>query len=317
MLAISVALMMVAAIVVAWLMGANSISPSFAPPASLGNVGVLRGALLAGLFAFFGAVLQGGNVAETVGSGLLSGMEISPFMGGVILIISAILIGIGIYFKVPIPAVFTVVGSVIGAGVASGATVNIAKVKLLGTMWIVAPFAGITMGLLLSKMLRRFVKRSEKSKRRLEIALLIIAAFAAYAGGSNRVGLAIGVVSGGSGLSLQALLFMGGGFILAGSLIGGPRILGTVSRDYSELGIRRAVSALASVAVIIQIATILGVPVSTNEVLLGAIIGSGLAAGSERIRLRKMGETAGAWIITLFGSVLITWSIVTYLVPVL
>lgn len=310
---ISLVLMFVPAIIVAWLIGANSISPSFAPPACLGDVGVLRGALLAGIFAFLGAALLGGNVAKTVGSGLLSGVEVTPLMGSLILFISASLIGLGILVKIPIPAVFTVIGSVLGAGLATGAVVNTEKVELLATVWVIAPFVGLAMGFALSRTLRRFLKKDEKSRRKLEILLILIATFAAFAGGANRVGLAMGIVSNSSAVPLSILLLIGGSVIMLGSLVGGPRILNTVSRDYSELGIRRAISALISVGVLLLIATLLGAPLSTNEVLLGSIIGSGLAVGSERVRFKKIAKTASAWVLTLLGSMGIGWGAVSVL----
>lgn len=317
MIGVSLVLIFVATIVVAWLIGANSISPSFAPPACMGNIGVLRGALLAGIFAFGGAALLGGNVAKTVGSGLLSGVKVTPLIGSVILIISAGLISLGILLKIPIPAVFTVIGSVLGAGLAMDAVINMEKIGLLATVWIIAPFLGAAMGFILSRTLRHFVDKDEKSRERLEILLIIIASFAAFTGGANRVGLAMGILSGSSTVSLQLLLLLGGLVIMIGSIVGGPRILSAVSRDYSELGVRRSISALASVGILLLVATFLGTPLSTNEVLLGSIIGSGLAVGSERIRPKKIAKTAGAWILTLLGSTVIGWSAVYTLTAVL
>jgi PiT family inorganic phosphate transporter len=47
---------------------------------------------------------------------------------------------------------------------------------------------------------------------------------------------------------------------------------------------------------IAQLAVLLGVPISFNEIVVSAIIGSGAAVGGrEAIGARKIGLTVGAW----------------------
>ena len=69
-----------------------------------------------------------------------------------------------------------------------------------------------------------------------------------------------------------------------------------LSQDYSSLGPRRSIAALIPSFAIAQTAVFLGVPVSFNEIIVSAIIGSGYAAGGAGVSGRKMGYTVLAWI---------------------
>lgn len=70
----------------------------------------------------------------------------------------------------------------------------------------------------------------------------------------------------------------------------------SLARDYSSLGPRRSIAALVPAFLIAQLAVLLGVPVSFNEIIVSAIIGSGAAVGGRSaIDRRKIGMTVGAW----------------------
>ena len=95
-----------------------------------------------------------------------------------------------------------------------------------------------------------------------------------------------------------AIILAGGGVgILAGSWLGAPRMIKSLAQDYSDLGPRRSIAALVPAFLIAQVAVLLGVPVSFNEIIVSAIIGSGAAVGgSEAVDPRKITVTVGAWV---------------------
>ena len=71
----------------------------------------------------------------------------------------------------------------------------------------------------------------------------------------------------------------------------------SLAQDYSSLGPRRSIAALVPSFLIAQVAILLGVPVSFNEIVVSAIIGSGAAVGGrDAISPRKISMTIGAWI---------------------
>jgi PiT family inorganic phosphate transporter len=73
-----------------------------------------------------------------------------------------------------------------------------------------------------------------------------------------------------------------------------------LSQDYSSLGPRRSIAALIPSFAIAQAAVFFGIPVSFNEIIVSAIVGSGAAAGGGSVSRAKMGYTILAWFASLF-----------------
>ena len=62
-----------------------------------------------------------------------------------------------------------------------------------------------------------------------------------------------------------------------------------------------------------QIGIQFGIPVSFNEIIIAAIVGSGLAAdeGIEGVGRRKIAFTVAAWVASLVGALAITYGLVS------
>ncbi|WP_411965156.1 anion permease [Haloferax sp. YSMS24] len=129
--------------------------------------------------------------------------------------------------------------------------------------------------------------------------LLTLGSLVAFSAGGSQVGLAVGPLLplfDTMAIPLVAVLVGGGFGILVGAWMGAPRMIKSLSQDYSSLGPRRAISALIPSFLIAQAAVFLGVPVSFNEIVVSAIIGSGAAiTGGAGISRGKILKTLGAW----------------------
>jgi PiT family inorganic phosphate transporter len=68
-----------------------------------------------------------------------------------------------------------------------------------------------------------------------------------------------------------------------------------LAQDYSSLGPRRSIAAMIPSFAIAQTAVALGIPVSFNEIIVSAIVGSGYAAGGAGVSREKMVKTVLAW----------------------
>ncbi len=142
--------------------------------------------------------------------------------------------------------------------------------------------------------------------------LLALGGLVAFSAGGSQVGLAIGPLlplSGSVGVPLVALLVGGGFGLLLGSWTGAPRMIKALSQDYSSLGPRRSIAALIPSFAIAQAAVFFGIPVSFNEIIVSAIIGSGYAAGGDEVSGAKMGYTVFAWVASLAGALLISYGV--------
>ncbi|MFB6136373.1 MAG: anion permease [Halobacteriaceae archaeon] len=131
--------------------------------------------------------------------------------------------------------------------------------------------------------------------------LLALGALVAFSAGGSQVGLAVGPLLPlvGEEVDIVYVLLGGGVGLLAGSWTGAPRMIKALSQDYSSLGPRRSIAALIPSFAIAQAAVFFGIPVSFNEIIVSAIVGSGYAAGSGGVSRRKMAYTVLAWVASL------------------
>jgi len=140
--------------------------------------------------------------------------------------------------------------------------------------------------------------------------LLALGGLVAFSAGGSQVGLALGPLlplTDTVEIPLLALLFGGGAGLLLGSWTGAPRMIKALSQDYSSLGPRRSIAALIPSFAIAQTAVFFGIPVSFNEIIVSAIIGSGYAAGGSAVSGSKMGYTVLAWLGSLLGAFAISY----------
>ena len=132
--------------------------------------------------------------------------------------------------------------------------------------------------------------------------LIVLGGLVAFSAGGSQVGLAIGplvpLLGPGSAVEIPLLaVLVGGGIgLLVGSWTGAPRMIKALAQDYSSLGPRRSIAALIPSFAIAQTAVAFGIPVSFNEIIVSAIIGSGYAAGGAGVSSRKMAFTVLAWV---------------------
>ena len=371
----------------AWTIGAGSSgSTPFAPAVGARAIPVMRAAFLVGILGFLGAVLQGANVADAVGTGLVGGISLSPTAATVLLLLAAGLVAAGIFTGYPIATAFTVTGAVVGVGLGLGGTPVWPKYVEIVGLWVLTPFIGggiayltarflrdervperysipvlgavvglvtanisftllgpssggasvaaaigtnlptsVTVGtgvvsvaiagLLALVLARDLATGVEGAQRRFLLALGGLVAFSA---GGSQVGLAVGPLLAATEetalpvpVSLLALLVFGGFGLLAGSWMGAPRMIKSIAQDYSSLGPRRSIAALIPSFVIAQVAVAFGIPVSFNEIVVSAVVGSGFAAGGSAVSRAKMVYTVLAWVGSLAGALVAGYGVIS------
>ncbi|MFB6190918.1 MAG: anion permease [Candidatus Nanohaloarchaea archaeon] len=272
--------------------GASTVASAFGPVNSARSANVLRSALFAGVFAFIGAVTQGGNVTKTVGSGILGG-AITELQAASVLIVAATLVILSVARDYPMPTAFTVIGAVIGAGLGAGSGVQWLTVARIVGYWLAVPVLAVGMGYGLASLIRRLVTR-EGSEREIRYALLIAGSYVSYTAGASAVGLAVGPMTG-IITSGEALLVMGGLSMTIGAWLYSPRIIRAISFDYSSIGPRRSFAALATAGILAQVGIFYGIPISFNEAIVAAVIGSGMVEGRSNTDPGKILKTGAAW----------------------
>lgn len=141
--------------------------------------------------------------------------------------------------------------------------------------------------------------------------MLFTACSMAFAHGSNDVANGIGplaavysiVSSGGEVMQKAALptwiLLLGGGGIVLGLVTFGYQVMKTIGRRITELTPSRGFCAELAAAITVVIASRTGLPVSTTHILVGAVLGVGLARGIGAVDMRVVMNIVMSWLITL------------------
>lgn len=143
------------------------------------------------------------------------------------------------------------------------------------------------------------------------ILMLLTACSMAFAHGSNDVANAIGplsavvsiVQSGGVIEAKSALapwiLPLGAAGIVVGMAVMGYKVMGTIGTGITDLTPSRGFSAEFACAITVVIASGTGLPISTTQTLVGAVLGVGFARGIAALNLGVIRNIVASWVITL------------------
>ena len=160
------------------------------------------------------------------------------------------------------------------------------------------------------------------------VLMVLTACCMAFAHGSNDVANAIGplaavvsVVNSGGQINASSplewwILPLGGIGIIAGLALFGHRVIKTIGTKITHLTPSKGFAAELAAATTVVVASGSGLPISTTQTLVGAVVGVGLARGIAALNLKMFKTIAMSWIVTLpAGAVLsiIFFYILTFL----
>lgn len=280
--------------------------------AGLMAIGILTGYPIATAFTVTGAVIGvglalGGTPVWVKYQQIAAVWALTPLVGGgVAFVIASLLPRETVPERYSIPILVALVGAVLvniqfsflGVGTTPGTISGVIQRRL--AMEGLGSVAGITaiVSLVIASLTWLDIRHDKSSG--LRHVLLSLGALVAFSAGGSQVGLAVGPLLpllDEIGMVSTSVVLVGGGLgMLIGSWTGAPRMIKSLAQDYSSLGPRRSISALVPSFLIAQLAVLLGVPVSFNEIVVSAIIGSGAAVGGRAaIDARKILMTVGAW----------------------
>jgi len=191
--------------------------------------------------------------------------------------------------------------------------------KDLPTSMMIAVIVGIIASIIAAVIVRR-IKTNPEDDANFQYAnmeklfgglMVVTACSMAFAHGSNDVANAIGplaavysiVESGGDIASKSVLpswiLLVGGGGIVFGLATFGFKVMRTIGKGITELTPSRGFAAELAAATTVVLASYTGLPVSTTQVLVGAVLGVGIARGLASLNLRVINRIFLSWIVTL------------------
>lgn len=143
------------------------------------------------------------------------------------------------------------------------------------------------------------------------LLMVVTACCMAFAHGSNDVANAIGplaavvsVVESGGEIGAKAqlawwILPLGAFGIVLGLAIFGHRVMATIGQGITHLTPSRGFAAELSAATTVVIASGTGLPISTTQTLVGAVLGVGLARGVAALNMGVIRNIVISWVVTL------------------
>jgi len=265
--------------------------------------------------------LSGTAVAKTVGVGLVETYSITQ-----ITVISALISAIAWdiitwYFGLPTSSSHAILSSIVGAAIATAGTgviiqKGIYKV-LLGL--IISPVIGIILGFLLMLFLLWLFRRSAPSLvstlfGRLQI---LSAAYMAFSHGSNDAQKTMGIIT----MALVSyyklpdfhvpfwVIVLCATVMAMGTAAGGWRIIKTLGMRLVHLKPIHGFAAETAAATVIEIASRIGLPLSTTHIISSTIMGVGASKRLSAVRWGIGGNIVLAWVLTLPACGLLAWAV--------
>ena len=281
---------------------------------------------MAAVLNVVGAV-SGTAVATTVGRGI-----VPPAVATQQLVAAALIAAISWnlltwWLAIPSSSSHALIFSIVGAGIASAGVESIQIGGITKTLQglVFSPLLGFLVALLLLTALLWIFARSRPLRvtrifGRLQI---VSAAYMAFSHGSNDAQKTMGVLTmalasyyGWTGDQWQVPLWI----ILAaatamglGTALGGWRIVRTMGLRVVELRPIDGFAAETAAATVIEVASRLGIPVSTTHVISSAILGVGSTRSLSAVRWGIAGRIVSAWVITIPACIALAWIVYSVL----
>src|SRR6185312_15460883 len=215
--------------------------------------------------------------------------------------------------------IFAIVGA--GSAAAGWRTIEIGGLSKTFEGLLLSPLLGFGIAfLVMVGLLWLFARKRPRLVSRVFSRLQVLsAAYMAFSHGGNDAQKTMGVITlalasyyGWTGsewhvplwVILAAALAMG-----LGTSVGGWRIMRTMGFKVTELRPIHGFAAETAAATIIEVASRLGIPVSTTHVISSAILGVGSTRRLSAVRWGVAGRIVTAWVLTIPACVALGWAI--------
>jgi PiT family inorganic phosphate transporter len=286
---------LISALYLGWSLGANDAANIFGTAVSSRMVKFLTAGILASVFVVLGALLEGRAGIETISN--ISSINLTT--AGISSLSAAIAVTIMTLLKLPVSTSQAVVGSIIGVEVMQKHIALTGLDKII-ICWIGTPIGGCIASILLYVLLARIANTVRLSWTEFDFimrtGLILTGCYGAYALGANNVANVTAVFYGAGLLSVQTAALIGGLSIAFGIMTFSKGVMKTVGMVIVKLDAFSALIVVLANAIIVHIYAIIGVPVSTSQAVVGAVLGVGLLKRAEVLKRRAILGVFSGWI---------------------
>ena len=296
-------------------------------------LGMRQAIVLFAVFAAVGALSQGYMNMKTVGTGIVPSIDL---LGAMIIVFTAFAwIMICNYRGLEISVTHTVVGSILGYGVAAHSVsgVNWSLIQSVVLSWFTSPILAAVVAFALHRFLLMISGRYEYWERSMSGVLKLALCYSAYAFGANDIANATGVYVTVAQMALggppeERVMFILAVFGSIGVIIGGlwlgPKVIETVAFNIIRLNVASATAAEITNALVVHLFVTVpymvmgyGLPISTSLANIGALVGVGFSSyGATGINKRTVGALILCWVMSVGATALVTFILYRLLLPI-
>jgi PiT family inorganic phosphate transporter len=287
--------MLLSGLLLGWSLGANHTANVFGTGVATGTVSYRAAILLTAVFVALGAFLEGPKCMSTVGAlSRLTAMDAFHCA-----LAAGIMMSLLTFLSFPGSASQAIVGAVIGAGILSG-TADFSKLYKVVVCWVFTPFLSILASFTFYRLFRYVLDMIDASltQRNLiySVGTILIGCYGAYCLGANNVANVTGVYVGSGVLSPFAASLIGGFSIAIGVLTYSKKVMMTVGKGIAPLDPFSALVAVFAGAFTMHVFTQVGVPVSSSQAAVGAVVGVGIVGDIQTVSIRMLTKIVVGWV---------------------
>jgi PiT family inorganic phosphate transporter len=277
-----------------WSLGANDAANCFGSAVASRMVRYWTAAALCAVFVLVGALLEGQAGIETLSS--LTSIDLEQAV--VITVAAGLTVTLMTVFGLPVSTSQAAVGAILGIGFFNQ-EVNVSGLGKVVACWFGTPTGAVLVALVLYKLLALVYNRLQislfQADMLLRAALVAAGSYAAYALGANNVANVTAVFVGAGKLTVFMAALIGGLSIASGVLTYSRGVMETVGRKLVRLDPFSALVVVLAEGLTVHFYTVLGVPVSTSQAVIGAVLGIGIIKGAQTIKRKTLYGIFTGW----------------------
>ena len=280
-----------------WSLGANDAANAFGSAVSSKMLRFWTAAFLGAIFVLLGAVLEGRAGIDTL-QGLT---QLSLKKAMVASIAAALTVTLMTLWGLPVSTSQAVVGAILGIGFLNR-QLDLSGLSKVVACWIGTPLGGLIIAVIVYRILSFAMNRINIDLFRadilLRIALIVAGSYAAYALGANNVANVTAVFVGAGQISAFWATVIGGLSIALGILTFSQPVMETIGKKLVRLDPFSALIVVLAEAITVHFFTFVGVPVSTSQAVIGAVLGVGVVKGVNTVSRRTLTNIFIGWFLT-------------------
>jgi PiT family inorganic phosphate transporter len=278
-----------------WSLGSNDAANVFGTAVASHMVRYWTAAILCSAFVILGATLEGHHGIETY-------RQLSPMSANeafVVGLAAGLTVTLMSYWRLPVSTSQAVVGALVLIGVLKD-TLDFSSLTKVVLCWVGTPIGAAIITIVLYYGLGKLMNWLHPSMftydKVLRWGLVVAGSYGAYALGANNVANVTGPFAGPGALSPQLAALIGALAISVGVMTYSRNVMMTVGSNLVKLDAFTAFVAILSEAVTVHVYAMVGVPVSTSQAIVGAVLGVGILKGTRTINMKTLARILFGWL---------------------